>query len=64
MRINVDLDMCQGHAVCQLEAPSVFFVPKKGKVTLTDPEPPDSERPQVEAAVRYCPTQALRIVPG
>ncbi len=63
MRIDVDLDLCQGHAVCELEAPAVFSVPKKGTVTLADPEPPDSERPRVEAAVRYCPTQALRIVP-
>jgi len=63
MRIEIDLDLCQGHAMCELEAPAVFSVPRKGKVTLTDPSPPESERPQVEAAVRYCPTQALRIVP-
>lgn len=64
MRLDVDRDLCQGHAICELEAPAVFSVPKKGKVTVTDPEPPESERPRVEAAVRYCPTQALRIVPG
>lgn len=63
MRIEIDVDLCQGHAMCELEAPAVFSVPKKGKATLLDPEPPESERAQVEAAVRYCPTQALRIVP-
>lgn len=62
MRIDIDLDLCQGHAMCELEAPAVFTVPRKGKVTLAVAEPPDSERPAVEAAVRYCPTQALRIV--
>ena len=63
MRIEIDLDLCQGHAMCELEAPAVFSVPRKGKVTLADPDPPEGERPGVEAAVRYCPTQALRIVP-
>jgi ferredoxin len=61
MRIEVDEDLCQGHAMCELEAPGVFAVPRKGKVTLIDPEPPESQRTAVEAAVRYCPTQALRI---
>jgi len=61
MRIEVDLDLCQGHAMCEMEAPGVFSVPRKGKVTLADPDPPESERPAVEAAVRYCPTQALRL---
>ena len=61
MRIEVDLDLCQGHAMCELEAPEVFSVPRKGKVTVTDPHPPQSQRAAVEAAVRYCPTQALRV---
>jgi ferredoxin len=62
MRIEADLDLCQGHAVCELEAPGVFAVPRKGKVTVLDPAPPDASRAEVEAAVRYCPTQALKLV--
>jgi ferredoxin len=62
MRIEVDLDLCQGHAMCELEAPAVFSVPRKGKVSVTDPRPPDSERGAIEAAVRYCPTQALKLL--
>lgn len=62
MRIEVDLDLCQGHAACELEAPDVFEVPRRGKVTVVDSAPPDSMRPDVENAVRYCPTQAMRIV--
>jgi ferredoxin len=62
MRIVVDLDLCQGHAMCELEAPAIFAVPRKGKVTVTDPEPPESERTVVEAAIRYCPTGALRLL--
>lgn len=62
MRVQVDLDLCQGHAMCELEAPDVFSVPRKGKVAVTDPAPPDSRRAAVEAAVRYCPTQALKLL--
>jgi ferredoxin len=61
VKIEVDLDLCQGHAMCELEAPGVFAVPRKGKVTILDPEPPESQRAAVEAAIRYCPTQALRL---
>ena len=61
MRVDVDLDLCQGHAMCELEAPAVFSVPRKGKVTVTDSRPPEAMRAAVEAAVRYCPTQALTL---
>ncbi|MFC9977150.1 ferredoxin [Spirillospora sp. NPDC050679] len=61
MRISVDLDLCQGHAMCELEAPEVFEVPPKQKVRVLDPEPADDLRPQVAAAVRYCPTRALTL---
>lgn len=62
MRVEADLDLCQGHAACELEAPDVFAVPKRGKVTILDADPPEALRADVESAVRYCPTQALRIV--
>ena len=47
--------------MCELEAPAVFSVPRKGKVSVTEPHPPQSQRAAVEAAVRYCPTQALSL---
>ncbi|HEY8478729.1 MAG TPA: ferredoxin [Spirillospora sp.] len=62
MRIEVDLDLCQGHAMCELEAPDVFEVPRKGKVRILDAEPPEDARAEVLAAVRYCPTRALRLL--
>jgi ferredoxin len=60
-RIQVDLDLCQGHAMCELEAPDYFSVPKRGKVEITDPEPPEDARDEIERAVQMCPTQALLI---
>lgn len=62
MRVEADLDLCQGHAMCQLEAPEIFDVPKRGTVTILDQTPPARLRVQVESAVRSCPTQALTIV--
>lgn len=60
-RVEVDLDLCQGHAMCELEAPDVFTVPKRGKVEILDTEPPDDVRDEVQNAVDMCPTQALLI---
>jgi ferredoxin len=62
MRIVVDRDLCQGHGVCESEAPGVFSVSKKGELTVVDETPAEERRPQVEQAVRYCPTHALTIV--
>ena len=60
-RVEVDLDLCQGHAMCEMEAPDYFSVPKRGKVEILDAEPPDDAREEVERAVEMCPTQALLI---
>jgi ferredoxin len=61
-RIELDADLCQGHAMCELEAPDVFAVPRRGVVEIVDAEPPDDLREDVERAVDMCPTRALRIV--
>jgi ferredoxin len=58
-RVEVDLDLCQGHAMCELEAPDYFTVPRRGKVEILDAEPPDDAREEIERAVDMCPTQAL-----
>ena len=62
MRIDVDRGLCQGHGVCESEAPEVFSVSKKGDLTVLDETPPESLRAKVELAVKYCPTHALTIV--
>lgn len=61
-RVEVDADLCQGHAMCELEAPDVFSVPKRGIVEIVDSEPPDEIREDVERAVEMCPTRALSII--
>jgi ferredoxin len=61
VKVIVDRDLCQGHGVCESEAPAVFTVSKKNVVEVLDDSPPEELRAEVEAAVKFCPTHALRI---
>ena len=61
LRIEVDGDLCQGHGVCESEAPEVFEVGRDRKVVVLAESPGDDLRPGVDLAVRYCPTHALKI---
>ncbi|MCF8570145.1 ferredoxin [Gordonia sp. HY002] len=61
MRVVVDRDLCQGHGMCELEAPDVFEA-GRDSVNLLDETPGEARRAEVEAAVQFCPTQALKIV--
>lgn len=64
-RVAVDLDLCQGHAVCVSECPEVFRIdPETKQVRILDPTPPEVLRPMVDAAIRHCPTRALRFEEG
>ncbi|HWA65283.1 MAG TPA: ferredoxin [Mycobacteriales bacterium] len=64
MRVSVDRDLCQGHAMCELEAPEVFQVGRSDQVELlVDSVPPEHEE-AVRLAVTYCPTRALTIEGG
>lgn len=61
MEVIADLDLCQGHAMCEMEAPEVFSVPKRGTVEILETHPDAQQRDDVRRAVAYCPTQALRL---
>lgn len=60
-KVVVDRDLCQGHGVCEAEAPEVFEVSKKGDLTVLVEAPADDQRAAVDLAVRYCPTHALSV---
>jgi ferredoxin len=59
VRVVVDADLCQGHAMCELEAPDVFSVPKVGPVEVVG-ETTDADA--LRSAVRHCPTGALTLL--
>ena len=61
-RVVADLGLCQGHQMCQGEAPDVFgFDADADVVTVLQEHPDESLRPTVRAAVQYCPAMALAI---
>jgi ferredoxin len=62
MNVSADLELCQGHQMCQFEAPGVFgYDEDEDKVILLDPTPPEELREQVTRAVKYCPAMALSL---
>lgn len=62
MKVVADLDLCQGHQMCQFEAPSVFGLnDSEDKVVVLDANPPEDLRAEVEAAIKYCPAMALSL---
>ena len=62
MKVRVDMDLCQGHGACVQEAPEVFALDAKtSQVVVLRESPDESLRAAVKAAVKYCPTRALRL---
>jgi ferredoxin len=61
MKILVDLDRCTGHGVCESIRDDVFEVGEDGIVHLLRDDLSEDLRPQLEAAVAECPTQALSL---
>jgi ferredoxin len=61
MKVQIDWDLCQGHANCTGDAPEVFHVDDEGKLHVLIEQPSEVLRPKLELAVRYCPTGAISI---
>lgn len=61
MRVIVDFDLCQGHGMCEGEAPEVFKLGDDGMLTVLQEEPPQELRDKLLAAEKYCPTMAITI---
>lgn len=62
MRVVADPGLCQGHQLCQAEAPTVFgFDEDADVVVLLDEHPEEALRADVTTAVKYCPAFALSI---
>ena len=56
-----DLDLCQAHQMCLIEAPEVFgFDEDADQVVVLDEHPDERCATQVDGAVRYCPAMACR----
>ncbi|RDH74904.1 ferredoxin [Mycolicibacterium moriokaense] len=62
MRVEVDLDKCTGHGICESIAEDVFEVQDDGTVHIEGNERPESDRKRMAQAVTQCPAAALRLV--
>lgn len=66
VRVVADLDLCQGHGMCEDAAPEVFRVTESADgsydhVEVLLPEPDAGLRDKVDEAVRFCPNRALSL---
>ncbi|WP_063043400.1 ferredoxin [Nocardia pseudovaccinii] len=62
MRIEVDRNRCEGHAMCEAAAPEYFSVDDEGVLTILTEEVPDSDKAQAHGAVLSCPVAALKLL--
>ena len=62
MRVEVDLDKCTGHGICESIAEDVFEVQDDGTVHIDEADRPESDRDRMQQAVTQCPAAALRLV--
>jgi len=60
MPVHVDLELCDSHGQCVFAAPAVFELDDVGELHY-ESEPPESELPAVERAVRLCPVRAITL---
>jgi ferredoxin len=62
VRVEVDLDKCTGHGICESIAEDVFEVGDDGIVLIDSNERPESDRGRMQQAVTQCPAAALRLL--
>ena len=61
-RVEVDLDRCTGHGICESIAEDVFEVQDDGSVVILDATRPDGDLDRMRQAVTQCPVAALRLL--
>jgi ferredoxin len=62
LRVTIDADRCDGHALCEDAAPDVVTVGDDDVAEVVADPVPEGQRSNVERAVQMCPKGALRII--
>lgn len=62
MKVHADRDVCIQAGNCVMAADAVFDQDDDGIVVVLVDEVPDDELDRARAAVKLCPSQALRLV--
>jgi len=63
MHIEINQELCNGHAQCELSAPDIFSLNEDGIAFLLTDDPAAALREDVADAVRRCPESAIALVP-
>jgi ferredoxin len=62
MRIVVDYDLCEANARCMKACPEIFEVDENDNLIVKQDTFDASLAAKVDAAVKACPRQAIRVV--
>ncbi len=62
MDVEVDLNKCTGHGICESIAEDVFEVQDDGSVVIDHDHAAASDRTTLTKAVTQCPAAALRLL--
>ncbi|MBU3067766.1 ferredoxin [Nocardia sp. NEAU-G5] len=62
MKIELDRNRCEGHAMCEAAAPSFFSVDEEGDLTVLEERVSESDKAAVNSAVLSCPVAALKLL--
>jgi ferredoxin len=61
VRLEVDVDKCTGHGICESIADDVFEVQDDGLLIIDHDKVATSDRDLLQQAVIQCPAAALRL---
>lgn len=62
MKVRIDPNLCQGHAMCALACPQLFQLSDEdGHAYVDDENVPAQFEEAVEQAVQSCPEGAIRV---
>jgi ferredoxin len=62
MNVEVDLNKCTGHGICESIAEEVFEVQDDGSVVIDHAHAANLDRGRLNQAVTQCPAAALRLL--
>lgn len=62
MKVKVDREACQGHALCAHKAPEVFSLDEEGYSASDGRIVPPTLEAQARKGMEYCPEHAITLV--
>jgi ferredoxin len=62
MQVRVDEERCQGHGLCRLSAPDIFFAREEdGHAYVLSETVPDGREDEAQLAADSCPELAIEV---